>query len=314
MSERQISADHRKVLMINDLVVQRPLGSGFQGHVYAVRHPAKSIVAVKISDSTSDIPEAMERNHHEFEILKSGDGSINLLTAYDCTHYLDKETGIQYHWFTMELCRGNLLEFIDKMSLAERVKIAYALLNTLAYLHRKRTSHRDIKLNNLLLDQNNRLRLGDFGTAKVITRPADQVGLGVPYVLGTVPYFASELWKVLDGTLTGAINWFLSDEYAAGVCCYQILCRGRLPPRLEQCAALGESSQVQNAMRSAHLGGIFFPVRVPEHPGRVLTQVDRVLQRMLSINPQNRYGNMTECALAMVTAFINHELMTLGGC
>ena len=65
-------------------------------------------------------------------------------------------------------------------------------------------------------------------------------------------------------------------------------------------------------MRNAHLGGIFFPVRVPEYPSRVLTQVDRVLQRMLSINPQNRYGNMTECALAMVTAFINHELMTLG--
>jgi len=159
---------------------------------------------------------------------------------------------------------------------------------------------------------------GDFGMSLMElrddTRPADQVGLGVPYVLGTVPYFASELWRVLDGTSTDAINWFLSDEYAAGVCCYQILCRGRLPPRLEQCAAQGESSQVQHAMRNAHLGGIFFPVRVPEYPGRALTQVDRVLQRMLSINPQNRYGNMTECALAMVTAFINHELMTLGGC
>lgn len=313
MSERQLAADHRKVLMQNDLVVQHPLGRGYQGHVYAVRHPDKAIIAVKIADSTSDIPEAMERNHHEFEILKSGDGSINLLTAYDNMYYLDRETGIQYHWFTMELCRGNLMEFIGNMALGERVKMAYALLNTLAYLHRKRTSHRDIKLNNLLLDESNRLRLGDFGTAKVITRPADQAGLNVPYVLGTVPYLAPELWRVLDGTATASTNWFLSDEYAAGVCCYQILCQGRLPPRLEQCVAQGESSQVHDAMRSAHLGGIFFPVRVPEYPNRGLTQVDRVLQRMLSINPQNRYGNMTECALAMVTAFINHELMTLGG-
>ena len=103
--------------------------------------------AVKISDSTGDIQKRW-RNHHGSDLKAAWRHQ-----PADC-HRL-RIISIKKPGFSTaglpELCRGDLLEFIDRMSLADRVKIAYALLNTLAYLHHKRTSHRDDKLNNLLL-------------------------------------------------------------------------------------------------------------------------------------------------------------------
>jgi len=312
MSNFRPIPDYRKVLMANEYVVHGQLGKGLQGHVFRVRHPARQNMALKIVDSTSEVPEAQDRLRQEFAILKSSDSNINLLTAYDITHYDDKDNGIQYVWFTMEICKGTVFDCIENAQLNERVKMVHGLLHTLAYLHRKRISHRDIKLSNLLISEDDKLKLGDFGTAKVIRRPADQAGLGVPYLLGTTPYIAPELWKVLDERSSSLTDWFLSDEYAAGICCYQILSGGRLPPRLEACNQSGEVSQVHAAMRVAHLGGVFWPVQIPEMPKRALDQINLVLQRMLSTNPSTRYGNMTECALEMVTAFLYHGLMTSG--
>lgn len=312
MSSNQPRPDYRKILAANDYVVLGQLGKGFQGHVFRVRHPDRQQMALKIVDSTSEVPEAHDRLRQEYDILKSSDSNINLLTAHDITYYDDKEENIQYIWFTMELCKGNLFEHIETIPLSERVKIAHGLLTTLAYLHRKRISHRDIKLLNLLLDQTGRLKLGDFGTAKVIRRPVDQAGLSKPYLFGTTPYIAPELWRLIEPQVPSTMNWFLSDEYATGICCYQILCKGKLPPRLESCLQNGDDSQAHQAMKNAHLAGVFWPVRVPEFPSKSLEQVDRVLQKMLATNPTSRYGNMTECALEMITAFIHHGLMTAG--
>lgn len=312
MAATRTKPDYRKVLLANDLSIQRALGKGLQGHVFHVRHPSRPELAVKIADDTSEIPDNIDRLQREFVILKGSDADVNLLKAYEFDYFLDKDTNISYAWFTMELCKGTLQEMIQITPMHDRIKHAYNLLNSLAYLHRKKTSHRDIKLSNLLVDQAEHLKLGDLGAAKVIRRPLQAGEETVPYLLGTTPYIAPELWTTLENPSLSAPDWFLSDEYAAGVCVYQILSRGLLPPRLQSCLKSEEGLPMQRAMRDAHRGGVFWPVRVPEHPSRPLPQVDRVLQKMLSINPIHRYGNLTECALAMVSAFINHELMTQG--
>lgn len=66
-------------------------GTSFAYAILRARH-----LALKIVDSTSEVPEAQDRLRQEFAILKSSDSNINLLTAYDITHYDDKDNGIQY--------------------------------------------------------------------------------------------------------------------------------------------------------------------------------------------------------------------------
>jgi serine/threonine protein kinase len=69
----------------------------------------------------------------------------------------------------MELCSGgsldNLIKTRPDLPLRERVDLALDIANAMSYLHRLHVVHRDLKPGNIVLDDNRRPKVTDFGLA-----------------------------------------------------------------------------------------------------------------------------------------------------
>lgn len=77
------------------------------------------------------------------------------------------------------LPRGNLRQYIDDTSLAFpwRVRLSFAIdiARALAYLHSRHVIHRDLKGENLLVTENERVKMCDFGLARVEAKNEDEM-------------------------------------------------------------------------------------------------------------------------------------------
>ena len=105
----------------------------------------------------------------------------------------------------------------SKLTEIESLKIFQQLINTLLYLHSQNITHRDIKIDNMLLDKNKNLKLVDFGLS---TYYSDDKLLNQP--CGTVVYAAPE---VLEGK---EYHGMLADVWSSGIVLYGML-SGFLP-------------------------------------------------------------------------------------
>jgi polo-like kinase 1 len=87
------------------------------------------------------------------------------------------------------------------------------LMSSLKYLHSQLVIHRDLKLGNLFLDSELRVKVGDFGLAAKLTHPNEKRRT----VCGTPNYIAPEILEGKDG------HSFEVDIWSAGVVMYTLL-------------------------------------------------------------------------------------------
>ena len=110
----------------------------------------------------------------------------------------------------MEYCEGkDLMDFIlskRRLSELESLKYFQQLINALFYLHSQNIAHRDVKIDNMLLDKDLNLKLVDFGLS---TKYTDEILLDQP--CGTVVYAAPE---VLEGN---EYHGMLVDVWSSGI-------------------------------------------------------------------------------------------------
>ncbi|KAI4317879.1 hypothetical protein L6164_025710 [Bauhinia variegata] len=100
-----------------------------------------------------------------------------------------------------------------KLAIKVVVQLALDLARGLSYLHSKNIVHRDVKTENMLLDGNRKLKIADFGVARVeASNPCDMTG-----ETGTLGYMAPE---VLDGKPYNR----RCDVYSFGICLWEIYC------------------------------------------------------------------------------------------
>lgn len=126
-----------------------------------------------------------------------------------------------FYYVVMEYCPGkSLCEYVEKckrVPIEEGVIFMKQLIMTLHYLHSLGVCHRDIKLDNILLDEHKNCKISDFGLA-VWVGPHSKCERSV----GTPGYMAPE---ILSGKLYDPRK---SDVWSLGITFYSLI-TGRLP-------------------------------------------------------------------------------------
>ncbi|CAJ1380509.1 unnamed protein product [Effrenium voratum] len=175
----------------------------------------------------------------------------------------------EHVYIMLEVCPNQTLnEFMrrrpaKRLSEQEAIFYNYDLILALQYLHRRRIIHRDLKLGNLFLDKNMRLKVGDFGLAAQLEFSGDKRRT----ICGTPNYIAPEILEGKHG------HSFEVDIWSLGVIVYTMVF-GRPP---------FETSDVKTTYKKIKNNQYVFPEAV-----RVSMQVKDLIRRILQTDPSTR--------------------------
>lgn len=197
------------------------IGRGGMGVVYKVRQPQLDrLLALKILLPGGETdPAFAERFSREARALAKL-GHPNIVTVHDFG-----ETG-GFFWLTMEFVDGvNLRQAMEasRFSPAQALAIIPDLCTALQYAHDHGILHRDIKPENILLDARGRVKVADFGIARIVGDEQEDFTLTrTGSVLGSAAYIAPEQIERPHDVDHRA------DLYSLGVVFYEML-TGELP-------------------------------------------------------------------------------------
>ncbi len=122
-------------------------------------------------------------------------------------------------FLVMEYVAGHTLRDVIRkespMSPARALALVEPILSALAHAHRAGLIHRDVKPENVLIADDGRVKVADFGLAKAVSADTQHTATG-GVLIGTVSYLAPEL--VVDGRSDAR-----ADVYATGVLLYELL-------------------------------------------------------------------------------------------
>ncbi len=248
------------------LEILRLLGAGGMGAVYQARQPALDrFVALKVlpadADGGANFTERFNREARALARLNHP----HIVTV----HEFGQAGGLNY--FLMEFVDGaNLrqLEQASRLSPREALQIIPQICDALQYAHDEGVVHRDIKPENVLVDRKGRVKIADFGLAKILGHDSEAARLTVEgQVMGTPHYMAPE-----QVARPLAVD-HRADIYALGVVFYEML-TGDLP--------LGK----------------FAP---PSRKVQVDVRLDEIVLRALENDPERRYQQASEVKQRVAT-------------
>jgi serine/threonine protein kinase/predicted ATPase len=205
--------------------IREKIGAGGMGDVYrATDTRLGRDVALKV------LPAGMASHHERLERFRR---EAKILAALDhpcivTVHSVEEADGI--HFLTMQLVDGRSLDRVivpGGLPVERILPIATALADALAAAHEKGVVHRDLKPANVMLTNEGRVKVLDFGLAKVAGESAEngtgqtslQTRDGV--VMGTMPYMSPE-------QITGRVVDHRTDIFSLGVILYE-MASGRRP-------------------------------------------------------------------------------------
>ncbi|MEJ7577054.1 MAG: serine/threonine-protein kinase [Pyrinomonadaceae bacterium] len=267
--------------------IRSQIGAGGMGEVYLARDPKiNRDVAVKVlpADFSSD-PERLRR----FEQEAQAAGALNhpnILSIYD----VDTHDGAPY--VVSELLEGETLrEGLNGTALSVRKAIDYALqiASGLAAAHEKGIVHRDLKPENLFVTHEGRVKILDFGIAKLIeprdgseahtNLPTRKLNTNPGTVVGTVGYMSPE-------QVRGQRVDHRSDIFSLGAVLYEMLSGKR--------AFRGESAvETLNAILKED------PPELSESNGEINPALERVVMHCLEKNPEQRFQSARDVSFAL---------------
>jgi Tol biopolymer transport system component len=264
------------------------LGAGGMGEVYRARDPQlRREVAIKILPaSLARDPERLRRFEQEARAAAALNHP-NILAVYQ----LGTHDGAPY--LVSELLEGGTLrEKLARGALPFRKAVDYGAQTArgLAAAHEKGIVHRDLKPENLFVTNDGRLKILDFGLAKLIQKPEDadhtptvsgQTEAGV--VLGTAGYMAPEQVR---GQSADHPTDHRADLFALGAILYEMLTGRRSFHR-------PTSAETMTAILNDEPPAI--STVVPDTP----LAVQRVVQRCLEKNPEQRFHSASDLAFAL---------------
>lgn len=202
------------------LEIQELAGFGGMSAVYrASQTQLGRTVAIKI------LPLEIAASHGGLERFQREARTLARLNHPNIVQVYDAGQAGQWCYIMMEFVAGpNLRQVLgdSHLSSSEVLKIASAICDGLQYAHDQGVVHRDIKPENVLLDSEGRVKLVDFGLAKLSANESDPAATLTAQILGTPHYLAPEQIE------TPAAVDHRADVYSLGVLMYEML-TGELP-------------------------------------------------------------------------------------
>lgn len=255
------------------------IGEGGMGVVYRANDERlERDVALKVLPPGTLSDEAARKRFRQEALALSKLNHPNIATVYD----FDSQGGTDF--LVMEYIEGTTLD--QRLSSGPMPEEQVRQLGTqiaagLECAHAHGIIHRDLKPGNLRVTSDQRLKILDFGLAKLLrplnasaaTQSLSQTG----HAVGTAPYMAPE--QLLDETVDAR-----TDVYAAGNVLYE-MATGRRPFPEKQSSRLMDAILRQPPIPTRNLNG------------RISLQLEAVILKCLEKNPEKRYQSARELAV-----------------
>ena len=257
--------------------IQDVLGQGGMGIVYRAFDPLiHRTVAIKTITKAAldpaDLQYALTRFRHEAQ-------AVGRLTHPRITQIYDYGEDMETAYIVMELVNGQSLfhhmQNQARFELKEIGELIRQLLDGLGYAHSLGVFHRDIKPSNILINSDGRLKLTDFGIARLDSSTLTQVG----EIMGSPGYMSPEQFLGTDIDAR-------SDLYSVGVIAYELL-TGRRP-------FIGNNAEVMRQALNER------PINPSEYNPKISVQLDWAIQKALAKKPAERFQAAKEFADAFV--------------
>ena len=225
------------ILGINDiesLNKVKKIGRGATSEVFEVQQQVTK--ALKVLNSEIFKLEKVEENENDEDDKSEIDIDVNKVRSFftecEVLHKIDHPNIIKTYGFffgdkthepaiLLEYCEANLRKRIKKLSEAERISVIVDISSAMKRIHSLGIIHRDLKLENILLDKNNSVKVSDFGLCTFIKN--DDETISRTQMAGTLKYMAPELLQERKDYNEKV------DVYAFGVVVFKILSKGEYP-------------------------------------------------------------------------------------
>jgi TolB-like protein len=263
-----------------------PLGAGGMGEVYRARDPRlKRDIAIKVlPHDLASSPERLARFEREATTV-AGLNHPNIVVL----HSIEEASGTRF--LTMELVDGRSLADVVRpggVPLAELLDVAVPLADALIAAHERNIVHRDLKPANVMVTREGRVKVLDFGVAKLVqqdpdlgeTQSATQVAtVGTPIseigqTIGTISYMAPE-------QLRGEPVDVRADLFSFGILIYELATGAR--PFKGRSPADVSSSILRDA-----------PPTLTSARADLPADLERILGRCLEKEPGDRFQTAIE--------------------
>ena len=244
------------------------------GEVYRARDTRLGReVAVKIlPGELAHDPERRERFEREARIVAALNHP-NILALYD----IGSAEGITY--LVTEIVEGNSLRNAQ-LTRRTALEVAAQIADGLGAAHAAGVTHRDLKPDNIMVTRDGRVKILDFGVAKVTgladVAAATVASTGIGVIVGTAGYMAPE-------QIRGTAVDYRTDIFAFGIVLHEMLSGAR---------PFGGDT-------AADVIGAILSKDPPELPADVPAVVRQVVQRCLEKKPEGRFQSAHDLAFAL---------------
>ena len=256
------------------------IGRGGMADVYeGIDTRLSRTVAIKLlkSDLAND-PSFEDRFRQEAQ-ASARMAHPTIVRVYDAGEDIELDSRgnqVKHPFIVMEYVRGKLLRDIlheRRLSIEEAVNYASGVLTALEFSHKAGVIHRDIKSANIMITENDQVKVMDFGIARAISDSSATMANTVG-IMGTAQYFSPEQAK---GENVDA----RTDLYSTGVLLYEMLA-GRAPFKGESAVSIAYQ-HVSEA-----------PDAPSTHNNLITAELDQVVLHALAKDRNDRYPSAEE--------------------
>lgn len=266
-------------ILANRYEIINLVGSGGMAEVYKAKcHRLNRYVAIKVlKEEFGNDADFVKRFHTEAQAA-AGLMHSNIVNVYDVGE------GDGLHYIVMELVEGiTLKDYIRQkgcLSSSETIVIATQIGLGLEAAHKNKTVHRDIKPQNIIITDDGRVKVADFGIAR-----ASNGNTITPTAMGSVHYFSPEQAR-------GGYVDCRSDIYSLGISMFEMV-TGRVPFDGENAVAVA-LKHIQEELEFTE-----------EEKKNISDNLQQIIKKATNKKPEQRYDTMTSMLNDLKIAFDN---------